>query len=169
VIGAYPIVRRRPRDLDPRKVRVAVALDRVRDPGNLGTVLRTADAAGAGGVLLIGESCDPFSVEAVRASMGSIFSMPVFAGNEAEFLAFAAGWPGAILGASPAAGRDYRATKLGSPGLIVVGNEQKGLSEAVARACTAMVRIPLAGGVESLNLAVATGILLFALAGPDGT
>jgi RNA methyltransferase, TrmH family len=169
VIGAYPIVKRSLRDLDPPQVRVMVALDRVRDPGNLGTILRTADAAGAGGVLLIGESCDPFSVEAVRASMGSIFSVPIFARSEADFLRLAESWPGMILGTSSVADRDYRLVKLSTPGLLVMGNEQKGLSDAVAAACTETVRIPLARGVESLNLAVATGILLFALAEPGGT
>jgi TrmH family RNA methyltransferase len=169
VSGAYPIATRRAEDLDPRAVRLVVALDRVRDPGNLGTILRTADAAGADGVLLIGESCDPFSVEAVRASMGSIFSVPVYAGGEADFLRLAASWPGMILGTSSAAGRDYRSVRPAKPTLLVMGNEQAGISSAVAAACTEMLRIPLAREVESLNLAVATGILLFALTGPSGT
>jgi RNA methyltransferase, TrmH family len=167
VICAYPILKRRPRDLDPSQVGVIVALDRVRDPGNLGTILRTADAAGADGVLLIGESCDPFSVEAVRASMGSIFSIPIYAGGEADFLRLAGGWPGPILGSSPAAAQSYRSVKLVRPALLVMGNEQTGLSSAVEGACTEMLRIPLAREVESLNLAVATGVLLFALAEPE--
>ena len=75
--------------IDPGSARVFVALDRVRIRGQSRTVIRTADAVGAGGVLLIGETCDPASVEAVRASMGSIFAVPVFAGSEADFLACA--------------------------------------------------------------------------------
>ncbi len=154
--------------IDPGRAALFVALDRVRDPGNLGTVIRTADAAGAGGVLLIGETCDPSSVEAVRASMGSIFAVPVFAGSEAEFLALCARWPGSVVGTALPATTHYRRAQPAKPVLVVMGNEQAGISDAIAAACTHLVRIPMVGRADSLNLAIATAVMLYGLAEPEG-
>ena len=78
--------------LEPQAAPCWVALHRVRDPGNLGTIIRTADAAGCGGVILVGECCDPYSVEAVRATMGSIFATPLIKASEAEFAAWRNSW-----------------------------------------------------------------------------
>ena len=75
-----------------------MALEAVRDPGNLGTIIRTADAVGATGVILVGDTVDPFSVEAVRATMGSIFHVPLARASHAEFEALRARWPGPIVG-----------------------------------------------------------------------
>ena len=79
--------------LDPAAAPCFVALHRVRDPGNLGTIVRTADAAGCGAVILVGDCCDPFSVEAVRATMGSIFAVPIVKATEAEFAGWRSSWP----------------------------------------------------------------------------
>ena len=122
VVAAFRWTRRPFAGIDPGAARVFVALDRVRDPGNLGTIVRTADAVGAGGVLLVGETCDPTSVEAVRASMGSIFAVPVLEGSQDDFLALAARWPGAVVGTALAAAAHYRRAALGAPILLVMGS-----------------------------------------------
>ncbi|WP_182084223.1 RNA methyltransferase [Aureimonas sp. ME7] len=139
-----------------------VVLDRVRDPGNLGTILRTADAAGAKGVVLVGESVDPFSLEAVRATMGSIFAVPLARVDEAGFLAFRKSFKGLVVGTHMRGETDFRAPAYGArPTLLLMGNEQAGLTEALAGACEALVRIPQVGRADSLNLAVATGLMIF--------
>ena len=104
-----------------------------------------------GGVLLIGETCDPASVEAVRASMGSIFAVPVFAGSEADFLALCGRWPGAVIGTALPATTHYRKTDAPAPHLMVMGNEQAGITDAIAGACTHLVRIPMVGRADSLK------------------
>ncbi len=138
-----------------------VALDRIRDPGNLGTIIRTADAAGAQGVLLIGESCDPFSCETVRATMGSIFHVPVARASESEFIDHAKTTPARLVGTHLTGAIDYRKADYQPPCVLVMGNEQKGLSDALARACDHLVCIPMAGRAESLNLAIATGLMIY--------
>ncbi|WP_102959575.1 TrmH family RNA methyltransferase [Mangrovicella endophytica] len=141
---------------------VVVALDRVRDPGNLGTILRTADAAGAKGVVLIGDTVDPFSLEAVRATMGSVFSMPLARISEADFLAWRKGFRGLLAGTHMSGAVDYREPAYGDkPTMLLMGNEQAGLGDALAGTCDVLVRIPQAGRADSLNLAIATGVMLF--------
>jgi TrmH family RNA methyltransferase len=152
-------------DLDPAGGRCWVALEAVRDPGNLGTIIRTADAAGCAAVILIGACCDPHSVEAVRATMGSIFAVPIARAGLAEFLAWRAGWPGAVVGTSLTAAADFRSAVYRSPTLLVMGNEQAGLSAGLAAACDLLVKIPMRGRADSLNLAVATGIMIYAVTG----
>ena len=139
-----------------------VALHRVRDPGNLGTIVRTADAAGCGGVILVGECVDPFGVEAVRATMGSVFALPIVRADEAEFLAWRRGWPGSVVGTLLSAAVDHRAADYQRPTLILMGNEQAGLPPEMAAACDVAVKIPMRGRADSLNLAVATGIMIYA-------
>jgi len=138
-----------------------VALDRIRDPGNLGTIIRTADAAGAQGVILIGESCDPFATETVRATMGSIFHVPVARAGESDFIDHAKTTPARLVGTHLTAAIDYRKADYRPPCVLVMGNEQKGLSDALAGACDQLVHIPMAGRAESLNLAVATGLMIY--------
>ena len=149
--------------LRPQAGRIFVALDRVRDPGNLGTVIRTADAVDAAGLILVGDSCDPYSVESVRAAMGSLFNVPIFAGSEAEFVVLAKGWPGSVVGAALSATAHYRGVTYAGPVLAVLGNEQSGLSAGMEKSCKQTVRIPIFGRPESLNLAVAAGILLYGI------
>jgi TrmH family RNA methyltransferase len=149
------------------RVAPVIGLERIRDPGNLGTIVRTADGAGAAGVILIGECCDPWSVEAVRATMGSIFAVRIARAREAEFLAWRAGWPGSVVGALLAATTDFRAATYRPPALILMGNEQSGLTPSLAGTCDVTVRIPMRGRADSLNLAVATGLMVYAAAGDD--
>ena len=142
-----------------------VALDRVRDPGNLGTIIRTADALGAKGVLLIGETTDPFALEAVRATMGSLFHTPIARLSEDQFLAYAAKWKsagGAVVGTHLKGAVDHREIDYNKgPQIILMGNEQKGLTENLSNACSQLAYIAMDGAADSLNLAVATGIMLF--------
>jgi TrmH family RNA methyltransferase len=139
-----------------------VALDRVRDPGNLGTILRTADAAGVAGVALVGASCDAFSLEAVRATMGSIFHVPLARTDEAELLAQAHRHGARIVGTHLSATTvDYRDADYVTPLVLLMGNEQQGLTETLAAACGQLVRIPMRDGADSLNLAVSTGLMIY--------
>ncbi|WP_048645490.1 TrmH family RNA methyltransferase [Nitratireductor soli] len=146
----------------PAKGDVWVALDRVRDPGNLGTILRTADAVGAKGVILVGDCTDPFSIETVRATMGSIFAVPIVRAGLDAFLAWRKGFAGRMIGTHLEGSVDYRAVDYRQGAiLLMMGNEQQGLPESLASACDALVRIPQAGRADSLNLAVATGVMLY--------
>ena len=140
---------------------VWVALEAVRDPGNLGTIVRTADAVGARGVALIGSTCDPYSREAVRASMGSIFNVPLVRMSVERFLAWAAAWEGDVVGTHLSGREDFRAAPYRGPTLLAMGSEGPGLSPGLAAACSRLVKIPMAGRLDSLNLAVATALLLY--------
>jgi TrmH family RNA methyltransferase len=148
--------------LDPASAQCWVALEAVRDPGNLGTIIRTADAAGCGGVILIGECCDPYSVEAVRATMGSVFAVPIVKATADAFLAWRREWPGAVVGTLLTAATDFRAGPYRDPNLILMGNEQAGLTDRLAASCDMNVKIPMRGRADSLNLAVATGLMIYA-------
>jgi TrmH family RNA methyltransferase len=149
--------------LRPQAADCWVALQAVRDPGNLGTIVRTVDAAGCGGVVLVGDCCDPYSVEAVRATMGSIFAVPLYRASVMEFLAWRTSWPGSVVGTLLTATLDYRAADYGRPTLILMGNEQAGLPPELADACDVNVKIPMRGRADSLNLSVATGIMIYAV------
>lgn len=150
------------RDLKPKTGETYVALDRVRDPGNLGTIIRTADAAGASGVILVGEATDPFSMETVRATMGSVFAMPLVKTNVADFLAWKKTAGVEVVATHLAGAVDYRTIDYRKkPVVLLMGNEQSGLPDELARAADALARIPQAGRADSLNLAIATGVMLF--------
>ncbi len=150
------------KDIRPKDGDVWVALDRVRDPGNLGTIIRTIDAVGARGVILVGDTTDPFAVETVRATMGSVFAVPVAKASAETFLAWRASFPGLVVGTHLKGAVDYRSVDFsGRPALLLMGNEQQGLPDELAGACDRLLRIPQAGRADSLNLAVATGVMLF--------
>ncbi|MBL8833801.1 MAG: RNA methyltransferase [Rhodospirillales bacterium] len=163
VIGVFRQRVRKLSELDPAKSQVWLALEGVKDPGNLGTCVRTADAVGAGGVILIGNTCDPFSPEAVRATMGSIFAVPLYAADTAEAVAFVRGWPGTCVGTALQTDTDYRTVAYSAPTLIVNGTEQSGLGPEIRAACGKLVRLPMRGRADSLNLSVAAGIMLYAV------
>jgi TrmH family RNA methyltransferase len=162
VIAVFPQVFDNLQSLDPARARCWVALQAVRDPGNLGTIVRTADAAGCGGVILVGDCCDPYSVEAVRATMGSIFAVPIYKATVPEFLAWRAGWPGSVVGTLLTATIDHKSARYADPTLILMGNEQAGLPPELSAACDINVKIPMRGRADSLNLSVATGIMIYA-------
>jgi TrmH family RNA methyltransferase len=153
----------------PRKIGTNdlwLALEEIRDPGNLGTIIRTADAVGASGVILVGSCCDPYSHEAVRATMGSIFSVPLVQTDRAQFLAWRSEWPGEVVGTHLAARHDFRSLSYGGPTLLLMGSEGPGLSNELANSCTRLVKIPMAGGLDSLNVAVAAALTLYQIRGP---
>ncbi len=143
-----------------------VVLEGPRDPGNIGTIVRTADAAGAAGVILVGPSADPFGMEAVRATMGSIFHVPIGRADPAEFATFLDRWRGRVIGTHLSGTTDVRALPPSEPQLLLMGTEQSGLTDALAARCTDLVRIPMAGKADSLNLAIATAIALYELRRP---
>ncbi|UXN61536.1 TrmH family RNA methyltransferase [Phyllobacterium zundukense] len=148
--------------IKPQANEVYVALDRVRDPGNLGTIIRTADAAGAKGVILIGDTTDPFSLETIRATMGSVFAMPIIRATEAEFLSWRKGFSGLVVGTHLKGAVDYRTIPYANrPVVLLMGNEQQGLPDQLASSCDQLARIPQEGRADSLNLAIATGVMLF--------
>lgn len=139
-----------------------VALDRVRDPGNLGTIIRTADAAGVTGLALVGAHCDPFGQEAVRATMGSIFNVPIVRISEDAFIGQAKRNHARLVGTHlSAATVDFREADYRHPLILVMGNEQQGLTEKLSAACDTLVRIPMQGKADSLNLAVSTGLMIY--------
>jgi TrmH family RNA methyltransferase len=146
---------------------VWVALDRVRDPGNLGTIIRTVDAVGAKGVILVGETTDPWNIEAVRATMGSLFHVPLARATQAQFLEWRRNWPGMVAGTHLEGSVDYREPDFAEkPVLLLMGNEQQGLPGELAASCDVLCRIPMAGVADSLNLAVATGVMLYEVRRP---
>ena len=150
------------RDIRPKAGETYVALDRVRDPGNLGTIIRTADAAGASGVILLGETTDPYSMETVRATMGSVFALPLVKASPADFLGWKKGAGVSVVATHLAGAVDYRTIDYRKkPVVLLMGNEQAGLPDELAREADALARIPQAGLADSLNLAIATGIMLF--------
>jgi TrmH family RNA methyltransferase len=160
VIGAY---RQALSPLASIDGEIIVALEGVRDPGNLGTILRTADSTGASGVVLLGESCDPFSVEAVRASMGSIFAMKLARASFDELLALKNAGGAQMIGASlkgAAFDSDLPAPKRA---IVLMGNEKSGLPQHMEDACDLLVKLPMRGRADSLNLAIATGVMLYDL------
>lgn len=165
VVGVFPQMFRALVDIDPTAAPCFVALHRVRDPGNLGTIIRTADAAGCGGVILVGECCDPWSLEAVRATMGSIFAVPLTMTSEAEFADWRIAWPGSVVGTLLSAAVDHRDAIYAKPALVLMGNEQQGLTPEMAALCDVNVKIPMRGRADSLNLSVATGVMIYAATG----
>ncbi len=162
VVGVFPQSFQALDAVEPGPAQCVVALHRVRDPGNLGTIVRTADAAGCGAVILIGECCDPYSVEAVRATMGSIFAVPLVKATEAEFAGWRTGWTGSVVGTLLSAQVDHREAAYAKPALVLMGNEQQGLPPEMAALCDVNVKIPMRGRADSLNLSVATGIMIYA-------
>lgn len=128
-----------------------MALDRVRDPGNLGTIIRTADAAGASGVILIGDSTDPFAMETVRATMGSIFALPLVKTTVADFLGWKSKAGVSVVATHLAGAVDYRTVDYKRrPVVVLMGNEQSGLPEELASRADMLARIPQAGLADSL-------------------
>lgn len=143
-----------------------LVLEEVRDPGNLGTIIRTVDAVGARGIILVGNCCDPYSRECVRATMGSIFATSLVRMNCEEFLAWRAAWRGDVVGLHLRASDDFRKVDYRGPVLVVMGSEGPGLSDELTAACSRRVKIPMAGELDSFNLAIATALTLYQIRGP---
>jgi len=161
VVGVYPEFAVALADLDRGKAAIWLVAERLRDPGNMGTILRTADAVGAGGLILIDECVDPFSVEAVRASMGALFTVPVARASWDEFRGWLRGGPGQLVGLSLDTEHDYRAPSYEAPTFLLTGNEAQGMPDFMAEECDLLVKIPMLGKADSLNAAVATAVMAY--------
>jgi len=147
--------------LDRSAAPIWLVAQALRDPGNLGTMLRTGDAVGAGGLILLDDSADPFSVEAVRASMGAIFTQAVAQARWEEFLPWLRSGPGQLVAASLRDALPYRQASYTAPCFILVGNESRGLPEEYEAACDLRVTMPMRGRADSLNAAVASAVLAY--------
>jgi TrmH family RNA methyltransferase len=169
--GILAVVRRpeyRLNDLTPENFPWGVALVAAQDPGNVGTILRTLDAVGASGLLLLDEGVDPYHPSAVRASMGALFWHPIV---ETCFDSFAR-WVEAcayhVYGTSAHGDVDYGdVERYPSPRILLMGSEREGLTPEQAACCERLVRLPMLGRATSLNLAVATGVMLYVMLGRD--
>jgi len=149
--------------IDRAKAPLWIVAQALRDPGNLGTILRTGDAVGAGGLILIDDSADPFSVEAVRASMGALFTQAVVQARWEEFLPWLRSGPGQLVGTSLKATDDYLEAQYQQPCFLLIGNEQQGLPADYEAECDLLVKIPMAGRADSLNAAMAAAVMAFAI------
>jgi RNA methyltransferase, TrmH family len=155
--------------LDRNSAPIWLVAQALRDPGNLGTMLRTGDAVGAGGLILIDDCADPFSVEAVRASMGAVFTQRIAQAKWDEFLPWLRSGPGQLVAASLRDALPYREAPYEAPCFIFVGNESRGLPEEYEAACDLRVTMPMKGRADSLNAAVAGAVLAYeVLAKLDG-
>lgn len=150
--------------LTPQHFSLGVALVAPQDPGNVGTILRTIDAVGASGLLLLNSSVDPYHPSAVRASMGALFWHPVVSASFAEFAQWAKQHSYHLYGSSAHASVDYRSADYSvRPIILLLGSEREGLSADQTAICEQVIRLPMKGHVSSLNLAVAAGIMLYAM------
>jgi TrmH family RNA methyltransferase len=148
-------------DLNRDAASLWIVAQALRDPGNLGTILRTGDAVGAGGLILVDECVDPFSVESVRASMGALFTQRIATAPWEEFVAWLRAGEGELIGTSLNATQDYQQPHYARPAFILVGNEAQGLPEPYEAECDTLVKIPMLGRADSLNAAVATAVMAY--------
>ncbi|MEM9501523.1 MAG: RNA methyltransferase [Pseudomonadota bacterium] len=156
--------------LDRSESPIWLVAQALRDPGNLGTMLRTGDAVGAGGLILIDDCADPFSAEAVRASMGAVFTQSLAQARWEDFILWLRGGHGQLVAASLRDAVPYRGAAYRSPCFVLVGNESQGLPEAYETECDLRVTMPMRGRADSLNAAVAGAVLAYeVLAGLDQT
>lgn len=161
VLGVYRELGKPLAGLDRNMADIWIVAEQLRDPGNLGTILRTGDAVGAGGLILIDACTDPFSVEAVRASMGAIFTQSVTIARWDDFLPWLRGGPGQLVGTSLNTDLDYQIPRYESPTFLLVGNESQGLPESYETACDVLVKMPMRGKADSLNAAIATAVMAY--------
>jgi len=161
VLGIYPAWDTSLERLERGDAPLWIVAQELRDPGNLGTILRTGDAVAAGGLILIDDCADPFSVEAVRASMGALFTQRIATARWSEFMPWLRAGDGLLVGTSLNTSLDYQEPAYGKPCFILVGNESQGLPADYEAECDLLVRIPMLGKADSLNAAVATAVMAY--------
>ena len=161
VLGVYPLLATNLDSLDRSAAGIWIVAQSLRDPGNLGTILRTGDAVGAGGLILVDDCVDPFSFEAARASMGALFTQRIAQASWEEFLPWLRSGPGQLVGMSLQTDIDYQAPRYEAPTFLLVGNEAQGLPEAYEAECDLLVKMPMLGKADSLNAAVATAVMAY--------
>lgn len=163
LLGAYRQPDTSLEQVERSKAPLWIVAQALRDPGNLGTILRTGDAVGAGGLILVDDSADPFSVEAVRASMGAVFTQQVAIARWEEFLPWLRSAEAQLVGTSLKASTDYLEADYRRPCFLLIGNEQQGLPPGYETECDLLVKIPMAGRADSLNAAMAAAVMAFAI------
>ena len=163
LLGAYRQPETRLEAIDRASSPLWIVAQSLRDPGNIGTILRTGDATGAGGLIMIDDSVDPFSVEAVRASMGALFTQQIATARWPEFIDWLRDGKGQLVGTSLKTDHDYLETTYERPCFLLIGNEQQGLPADYEAACDLLVKIPMVGRADSLNAAMATAVMAFAI------
>ena len=161
VVGVYRDHGTALADIDRATAPIWLVAQAMRDPGNLGTMLRTGDAVGAGGLILIDDCTDPFSVEAVRASMGAVFTQKIVQCRWDEFMTWLRAGDGQLVGTSLQTDTDYQAAHYSSPCFILTGNEAQGLPDDYEVQCDLLVKMPMHGKADSLNAAVATAVMAY--------
>ncbi len=161
VLGVYRAFDTSLERVDRSAAPLWIVAQALRDPGNLGTILRTGDAVGAGGLILVDDCADPFSVEAVRASMGALFTQRIAAAPWEAFIRWLRAAEGELIGTSLNTAQDYQQPRYRRPAFILVGNEQAGLPPAYEAECDTLVKIPMLGKADSLNAAVATAVMAY--------
>ena len=161
VVGIYPEFDTGLETINRSTADIWLVAQALRDPGNLGTMLRTGDAVGAGGLILIDDCADPFSVEAVRASMGAIFTQAIATSSWEDFLAWLRKDSGQLVGTSLDTDLDYQEPEYAPPTFILTGNESAGLPADYAAECDLLVKMPMRGKADSLNAAIATAVMAY--------
>ena len=164
--GVSAIIRKRWRrleELDLKRDQCWTAVDHVRSPGNFGSLVRTSAASGGGGFILMSDAVDPFDPVVIRASMGTIFRQSFIRTDPETLRRWGEEKAVQIIGASPQGSVDYDSLRYGRPVLLLLGNERRGLTGQQLSFCDQIVRIPMADGVDSLNLAAAGALLMYEL------
>jgi TrmH family RNA methyltransferase len=161
VVGVFAIAATPLAELDRNSAAIWTVCQSLKDPGNLGTILRTNDAVGAGGLILLDDSCDPWSVEAVRASMGALFTQAIVQTRWTDFIGWLRAGPGLLVGTSLLTDSDYQSVHYVAPTFVLMGNEQHGLPPDYAAACDMLVKIPMCGRADSLNVAISCAVMLY--------
>jgi TrmH family RNA methyltransferase len=165
--GLLAVVRQQRRklaELNPANLGWGVAVVAPQDPGNVGTIVRTIDAAGANGLLLLDSGVDPYHPTAVRASLGSLFWVPIATASFAEFAAWAKQLAYHVYGTSAHGSTDYRPVPAYQrPAILLLGGEREGLTMEQQGLCELVVRLPMRGRATSLNLAVAAGVMMYSM------
>jgi RNA methyltransferase, TrmH family len=161
VLGVYKECLTPLAEIDRGQADIWIVAERLRDPGNLGTILRTGDAVGAGGLILIDDCTDAFSVEAVRASMGALFTQTLTLARWDDFLPWLRAGPGQLVGTSLKATQDYQAPRYTAPVFLLIGNESQGMPEAFEAECDLLVKMPMMGKADSLNAAMACAVMAY--------
>jgi TrmH family RNA methyltransferase len=162
--GIGAVVRQRWEQLE--RVRLAndlcwIVLDVLRSPGNLGTILRTSEAVGGAGIIVLGDAIDPYDPATLRSSMGVMFAQRFVRTTVDALRVWKQRHSCQLVGTSPAAPTDYRDVAYHPPTLLLMGEERNGLPPELQALCDVMVRIPIVGQSDSLNVAVATGVMLY--------
>ena len=166
-VGVFPQRWERLEDVDASSDLCWAVLEGIRDPGNLGTILRTLDAVGGSGAILLDQCCDPYSIEGVRASMGSLFCQRLVHTDFETFQAWRARQGGLLVGTSLKATHDYQQVVYPRPTFVFMGNEQSGLPAAYAAGCDELVLIPMRGRADSLNVSIAASVMLYEVLNQD--